>query len=181
MTLLVYLWRKQDGTLKMSIFLNIAWQSHPSGFGILFNPFPHDFRTPTNVLFFFFFTTSFPDLKVIFELSLGIWWLGYCILEFWCSFCRNYHFLMASCIRLRPLKFSFVNYRIHFFLKNQQEGRSWKYCFFRMHEKIMVIVDKPVSRSRRLFWLNFTFLSSMIWRRNIIVVLQHSSLRSRSA
>ena len=141
-------------------------------------PFPMT-SGPTNVLFFW--TTSFSDLKDLFEFSLGIWWLGYCILEFWCSFCRNHHFQIASCIRLRTLQLSFVNCRIHFFLKNQQEGRSWKYCFFRMHEKIMVIVDKPVSRSCGLFWFNFTFLSSMIQRRNIILMLQHSSLHSRSA
>lgn len=166
----------------MGIFLNIAWQSQPSGFGILFNPFSHDFRTYKHSFFFFFFGLHLSlILKTFFEFSLGIWWLGYCILEFWCSFCRNYHFQIVSCIWLRTLKFSFVNYRIHFFLKNQQEGRSWKYCFFRMHEKIMVIVDKPVSRSCGLFWFNFTFLSSMIQRRNIILVLQHSSLHSRSA
>ena len=135
------------------------------------------------LFFFFFFITSFSDLKVLFELLLSIWWLWYCILKFWFSFCRNYLFQIASCIRLWTLQFSFVNYRINFSLKNQQEGRSWKYCFFRMHEKIMSIVDKPVSRSCSLclFWFNFAFLFFMIQRRNIVLVLQHSSLHSRSA
>ena len=157
MTVPFYLWEKQDDTFEMGIFLNIARQSQPFGFGILFNPFPHDFRTYKCSFFFFFLTTSFSDLKVLFELLLAIWWLWYCILKFWFSFCRNYLFQIASCIWLRTLQFSFVNYKINFFLKNQQEGRSWKYCFFRMHEKIMSIVNKPVSRSCGLFWFNFTF------------------------
>ena len=157
---------------------------NPLGLEFSLIPFPRT-SGPTDVLsfFFFFFTTSFSDLKVLFELLLSIWWLWYCILKFWFSFCRNYLFQIASCIRLWTLQFSFVNYRINFSLKSQQEGRSWKYCFFRMHEKIMSIVDKPVSRSCSLclFWFNFAFLFFMIQRRNIVLVLQHSSLHSRSA